>query len=199
MRAACGIESEAIYHPPPQAGKFHAGTSQPYVFFPSRIEHAKRQDLVVRAMAHVKARGHMVFAGEGGQADAVRTLAAKLGVEDRVRFLGRVSRDEMIALYAHAAAVCFPPLDEDYGYVTLEAMLARKPVVTCSDSGGPLEFVVDGETGYVTAPEPEALGAALDRLLRSGAIAQRLGAAGRARYDQLVRGWAPVVDTLLAM
>ena len=40
-----------------------------------------------------------------------------------------------------ALGVIFPPLDEDYGYVTLEAMLAAKPVITCTDSGGPLEFV----------------------------------------------------------
>ena len=44
----------------------------------------------------------------------------------------------------------FPPFDEDYGYVTLEAFLARKPVVTTTDAGGPLEFVEDGVTGLVT-------------------------------------------------
>ena len=59
----------------------------------------------------------------------------------------------------------FPPADEDYGYIALEAFLSKKPVVTCSDSGGPLEFVVDGENGRVVAPDGTALGAAVADLL----------------------------------
>ena len=46
----------------------------------------------------------------------------------------------------------YPPFDEDFGYVTLEAFLARKPVITCTDSGGPNEFVVDGVNGCVCGP-----------------------------------------------
>ena len=77
---------------------------------------------------------------------------------------------QLIALYAGALAVVFPPFDEDYGYVTLEAFLARKPVITTTDAGGPLEFVEDGVTGLVCAPTPEALGAAIARARRrSGA------------------------------
>jgi glycosyltransferase involved in cell wall biosynthesis len=64
----------------------------------------------------------------------MRQLAAKVGVHDRVRFLGSVTREELLALYANAAAT---------------AMLSSKPVTTCSDSGGPLEFVLHGETGVV--------------------------------------------------
>ncbi|HET7546295.1 MAG TPA: glycosyltransferase family 4 protein, partial [Usitatibacter sp.] len=147
MKTANGIDSTALYHPPPMADAHHAAGAQPYVFFPSRFEEAKRQALLVRAMAEVRAPGHAVFAGEGGQSGAVRELAERLGVADRVRFLGRVGSEELLALYASATAICFPPRDEDYGYVTLEAMLSSKPVITCTDSGGPLEFVVDGETG----------------------------------------------------
>ena len=52
----------------------------------------------------------------------------------------------------------YPPFDEDFGYVTLEAFLARKPVVTCTDSGGPNEFVVDGVNGFVCEPTPGGAG-----------------------------------------
>jgi glycosyltransferase involved in cell wall biosynthesis len=128
----------------------------------------------------------------------MRDLAARLGVEARVRFLGRVTREEMLALYANAAAVCFTPLDEDYGYVSLEAMLSSKPVITCHDSGGPLEFVQDGETGHVVAPDPEAIAAAVSTLLAQPSRAARMGRAGRARYAKLVPGWNHVVDMLLA-
>jgi glycosyltransferase involved in cell wall biosynthesis len=194
-----GIASEALYHPPPMAPRHYCEGAQPFVFFPSRVEHAKRQELVVRAMAHVKQAGFAVFAGEGGQVGAMRDLAERLGVAGRVRFLGRVDADEMLALYARAAAVVFTPLDEDYGYVTLEAMLSGKPVITCADSGGPLEFVLDGETGLVAEPEPEAVGRAIDALLAQPARAARMGRAGRERYAAVVPGWNVVVDRLLAM
>lgn len=197
LRQHSGIDSEPVYHPPPHAPMHFCSPAQPFVFFPSRIEHAKRQELVVRAMARVRARGFAVFAGEGGQMGAMRALALELGVADRVRFVGRVSREELLALYAAATMVCFTPLDEDYGYVTLEAMLSSKPVLTCSDSGGPLEFVVDGETGHVVAPQPEAIAEAIDRALSQPALAARMGRAGKARYERLVTGWDEVIGRLL--
>jgi glycosyltransferase involved in cell wall biosynthesis len=92
--------------------------------------------------------------------------------------------------------VWFGPLDEDYGYVTLEAMLSSKPVLTCRDSGGPLDFVVDGETGYVTAPEPEAIAERLSELAGDPIKAASMGHAGRERYDALEINWEAVVDRL---
>ena len=70
--------------------------------------------------------------------------------------------DRLIELYAGCRAVLFAPYQEDYGYVTLEAFLSRKPVITASDSGGTLEFVVDGVNGYVCDPTPDALAAAVE-------------------------------------
>lgn len=198
LRAANGIDSEPLYHPPPMADLHYGAAAQPYVFFPSRLEEAKRQELVVRAMQSVGRGRYAVFAGEGGQSGRLRELAATLGVADRVRFLGRVGREEMLALYANATAVCFTPFDEDYGYVTLEAMLSGKPVITCADSGGPLEFVVHGETGEVVAPQPGELAGAIERALADPARAARMGRAGRAHYRRLVPGWDHVVSRLLA-
>lgn len=192
-----GLDSEAVYHPPPAAGLLYSSSAQPYVFFPSRIEQAKRQELVLRAMKYVRAPGCAVFAGEGGQLGPLKELSESMGMAARVRFVGRVTRDEMLALYAHATAVCFTPFDEDYGYVTLEAMLSSKPVITCSDSGGPLEFVEDGETGLVVVPEPVAVAGAIDQLLSQPSRALRMGRAGRAHYAELVPGWDLVVDKLL--
>jgi len=198
LAEANGIASEPLYHPPPHAPDHYRAEAQPFVFFPSRVEDAKRQELVVRAMARVRASGFAAFAGEGGQTGRLLELAATLGVSDRVRFLGRVTREEMLALYARATAVCFTPFDEDYGYVTLEAMLSSKPVITCSDSGGPLEFVLPGETGEVVAPEPAEVARAIDALLSDPARAARLGRAGREHYSRCIPGWEHVVGKLLA-
>jgi glycosyltransferase involved in cell wall biosynthesis len=125
-------------------------------------------------------------------------LARRLGVEGRVELLGRVSDAEKVHLYARSLAVVYPPLDEDYGYVTLEAMLASKPVVTCTDSGGPLEFVKDRATGLVVAPSAEALARALDEIWENREVAGRWGRAGRAAYSDLGIGWPRVMEKLTA-
>jgi glycosyltransferase involved in cell wall biosynthesis len=113
-----------------------------------------------------------------------------------VDFRGAVSDDDLLSLYATCGAVVFTPADEDYGYVALEAFLSRKPVVTCRDSGGPLEFVTDGVSGLVAEPSGQAVGEATDRLLADPALASRLGDAG---YER-VRGitWQSAVSSLLA-
>ncbi len=67
----------------------------------------------------------------------------------------------LIELLAGARALLFTPFEEDYGYVTLEAFLARKPVITTTDAGGPLEFVEDGVNGLVAAPSPAAVADAI--------------------------------------
>ncbi len=89
----------------------------------------------------------------------------------------------------------YVPFDEDFGYVTVEAFLSRKPVVTASDSGGPLEFVEDGASGFVAAPEPRALADAIDRLWRlSETELREMGAAAAPRVASI--NWDTVVDRL---
>ena len=89
----------------------------------------------------------------------------------------------------------YPPYDEDFGYVTLEAFLAKKPVVTATDSGGPNEFVVDDVNGFVRAPEPEALADAINRL---AADRRRAAAFGDAGYDARAQvTWDGVIEKLV--
>lgn len=196
LREYNGIESTPLYHPPPLAGRLYAGEPEPFVFVPSRLEGLKRQDLLIRAMARVKAPVVALLAGGGGQEPAMRRLIAKHDLDDRVALLGEVDEATMLACYARCRAVFFGPRDEDYGYVTLEAMLAQKPVITCSDSGGPLEFVVDGETGLVVEPQPDAVAGAIERLARAPERAAGMGKAGLARYRDLNVSWDAVVETL---
>ena len=101
-------------------------------------------------------------------------------------------------MYAHALGVVFVPRDEDLGYITLEAMYAAKPVITCTDSGGPLEFVLPGQTGWVTEPTPEALAEAIEALWANKARSAAMGQAGRERVQSLGLSWDRVVETLCA-
>ena len=110
-------------------------------------------------------------------------------------FAGEASADRLVELYAGARAVVYAPFDEDYGYVTLEAFLSAKPVITASDSGGTLEFVRDGENGFVCAPEPSEIGQAMARLAADLDLARRLGESGLARATQVT--WDGVVEQLV--
>ncbi len=192
-----GLASTPIYNPPALAERIYTLPAEDYVFFPSRLEELKRQSLLIEAMRYVRSPVVALLGGAGGRLHAYEALIAQHGLGDRVRLLGALTDDELCAFYAAALAVFYGPRDEDYGYVTLEAMLAAKPVLTCTDSGGPLEFVVDGETGFVVEPRPQAVAEAIDRLHADKARARALGDAGRARYHALDISWQRVLTTLL--
>ena len=198
LREFCGVDSEAVYHPPADAGQFYHAEAKPFIFAPSRIETLKRQELLLEAMTHVESAVVALFAGIGGQYGRLGERVVELGLSDRVRLLGQVSPAELRAFYAHSLGVFFGPRDEDYGYVTLEAMLSAKPVITCTDSGGPLEFVEDNVSGRVVPPEPRAVAAAIDALCANRRLAAAMGRTGRERYDALGLSWSTVVEKLLA-
>jgi glycosyltransferase involved in cell wall biosynthesis len=190
-----GLTAEPLYHPPPHASLLKAGPMGDYVLSVGRLELNKRVDLIVRAMASADRSVRLVVAGEGPQRPHLEALAASAGVADRVTWTGRVDAQQLVDLYAGALAIVFPPFDEDYGYITLEAFLSRKPVITTTDAGGPLEFVDDGETGLVTAPEPEAIGAAISRLHADRRLAAALGDSGYDRARAI--SWDGVIERLV--
>ncbi len=201
LRRFNGIASQPLYHPPPHAGSFRNAPAEDFLLCPGRINESKRQDLVVAGLELCREPVRVVFTGapdSDDYASGLRQRCARNGLGDRVLWRGRVAEAEKIELYARCLGVVVPPLDEDYGYVTLEAMLSAKPVLTVSDSGGPLDFVEDGETGLVSEPEPRAMAEAMDQLWRDRARARDLGQLGRTRYDSLGLDWSGVVARLLA-
>jgi glycosyltransferase involved in cell wall biosynthesis len=191
-----GLQAEPLYHPPRLAPRLVSGPYTDYVLSVGRIESVKRVDLLVSAMAQVDPPLRLVVAGDGTQRANVEALAAQLGVADRIVFLGSVQDDALVELYRDALAVAYPPYDEDFGYVTLEAFLARRPVITATDSGGPNEFVIDGVNGFVCAPEPDAFAAAINRLAASREKAKALGDAGYERAAQVT--WDGVIEKLIS-
>lgn len=194
------ISSEPLYHRSPLTDALLAmEPAEPgdYVLFPSRMEPLKRQWLAVEAMRYVRSDVRLVLVGAGPDEPALRERVRRAGLERRVAFEIGVPDERLAHLYLGALAVYYGPYDEDYGYVTLEGFAARRPVVTLADSGGPLEFVADGETGLVVPPEPRAIAEAFDRLHADRATARRLGEAGRAVLRSTVPPWPEVVARLL--
>ncbi|BAU12753.1 glycosyltransferase [Leptolyngbya sp. NIES-3755] len=191
------IDSIPLYHPPEFAEAFYTKPAEPYIFFPSRLETLKRQDLLIQAMRFVRSPMVALLGGEGGQQPYLESLIEQHGLQQKVRLLGRLTDTEKLSFYAHCLGVFFAPYNEDYGYVTLEAMLSRKPVITCIDAGEPVEFVVNGQTGWIVEPEPKAIAEKIDQLYDQQAIAKEMGVAGHDRYHALDISWSNVVQKLI--
>jgi len=183
-------------HPPPRAAdRFHSGAYGDYLLYAGRLERIKRVELALEALARSASGARLRIAGTGSLEADLRRRAETLGVADRVDFLGFVAVDDLLELYAGCRGAFYTPEDEDYGYVTVESFLSRKPVITATDAGGPLEFVADGVNGYVAAPEPGALADAVDRLFSlSEARLREMGEAGHGRVASIT--WDAVVDRL---
>ena len=190
------IPSEPLYPPPPQRAYRCDGYGD-YIFAVSRLAPLKRLSLLIEALAHPDAAGiQCLIAGEGEERPALEHAIVTRGLSSRVKLIGRVDDRQMLEHLAKCRAVCFPPYDEDYGFVTVEAFASRKPVVTCSDSGGPAELVIDNVNGKVCAPRPAALAVALRELMNDPGAAERMGQAGLDTVSAMT--WSGAVRRLLS-
>jgi glycosyltransferase involved in cell wall biosynthesis len=195
LAADFDIAAEVVLPPPPPR-PYRCEAYGDYIFAVSRLSPLKRLDLLFRALAEPRAcRVRAVVAGDGESRAALESLAARLGISDRISLLGRVSDGTLLDHLARCRAVCFPPLGEDYGFVTVEAFASHKAVITCTDSGGPAELVRHAETGMVSDPTPESLADAIARVMDDVALAERLGAAAHAWVARL--SWPDVIRRLV--
>lgn len=191
-----GLASTPLYHPPLLAPKLAPGEYGDYVLSVARLERNKRVDLIVRALPHLPSHLRLVIVGDGSHRKFIERDAEQLGVRDRVTFAGAVNDDDLVRLYRDALCLVYVPFDEDYGLATLEGFLAEKPVITASDSGGTLEFVRDGENGFVVTPDPGAIAAAVVRLDADRARAAAFGQHGR--HTAAAISWDSVIERLVS-
>jgi len=195
LRRFNGLDSAPLYPPSRYAGRLRAGPYGDYILSDARLDAAKRLDLLLRALARTEHPIRCVLISTGPDRAQLEQLAADLGLGERVQFRGYVPDAELIDLYAEARAVYYAPFDEDYGFTTVQALAAARPVITTSDAGGVLEFVEDGANGFVATPEPQAIAARLDALATDAAVAARLGAAGPACVAEIT--WERVAAELV--
>lgn len=191
-----GLTAKVVHPPPPLDGQFYASDYGDYVLTIARLDELKRTEHLIYAISLTRSPVRCLVAGDGPDRRALQRLAAKLGVDHRVVFLGSVSDNDLLRLYSEALAVFYAPLDEDYGFVTVEAMKSARPVLTYSDSGGVLEFVQDGITGFVTSSgDTGAMAERIDSLYQSKADAKRIGENARDRVTKLT--WDNALYALL--
>jgi len=154
----------------------------PIVLFVGRLRYYKGLDYLLQAMRDVGAT--LLVAGTGAMEGAWRTLAANLGLADRAVFLGDVPDEELPAYYSACEVFVLPAShrSEAFGLVQLEAMAARRPVVSTELGTGTSFVNVHGETGLVVPPrDPGALASAISSLLRDPDRRRAMGEAGGRR------------------
>ncbi len=184
------IDSEVL-HPPLSREGFYCNEYN-YIFTASRLHRWKRIELIIKAMKHIRSDIKLKIAGGGEDENRLRALARG---DNRIEFLGIVGDEELLRLYSNALVVPFVPMREDYGYITLEAMASRKPVITCTDSGEPTYFVKEFKTGFAVEPAPEAIAEKIDYFIQNPEDAKRMGAAG---HDLIkVITWENVISKLV--
>jgi glycosyltransferase involved in cell wall biosynthesis len=193
LRQSTGLEAEVLPHPP-QDLDYRCESYEPFVLSVGRLDPLKRIDLLLEAAA-LEPRLRVVIAGEGPDRTRLEALGDSLGLGVRARFTGAVPAGELARLYATCRAVYYAPVDEDFGMVPYEAFRSRKPVVTATDSGGPLEIVVDRATGRVVEPAAPALAAAFAALLDDEQAARAYGDAGNAAVAGVT--WDAAIARLL--
>lgn len=195
-----GIQATALYHPPLNYEKLCYESNGDYMFYASRINTIKRQRLLVEAARYFKSGARVVIAGGGVQEeiDYINHLIEKYDLNDRVKMAGFISEADKLHYYANCLAVYFGAYNEDYGYITLEAFFAEKPVIVHKDSGGPLEFVEDGKNGFVVDDDPKQIAEKVDYLYEHRRETRAMGRYGKQSLIDKHMNWDYVIDQLLA-
>ena len=163
-----------------QRSDFNLPVGVPVMLAAGRLHRNKAFDVLLQAMKHT-GNAHLLLAGDGGDARELESLAHKLGVAGRVRFLGW--RTDMADLMASADMLVCPSRIEPLGNVVIEAWARNLPVVAAA-AAGPGWLIEDGIDGLLApVDDSDLLAEAIVRLTGDPALAPRLVAAGRKKFE----------------
>lgn len=190
-----GLEAQHLYPPLPREGEYFSDdTYEDYVLSVGRLNAMKRVRLLVEAFKYTKSPARCLLVGEGPDRPEIEKTIREHRLEEKVVLKGHLPWGDVLKLYSRAMGVYFAPVDEDYGYITIEAFTSERPVLTATDSGGSLEFVRSEENGFVLPPKPQAFAEAIDRLWYDRNLARRMGREGKACVAGIT--WQNAIATL---
>ncbi|MGI6680160.1 MAG: glycosyltransferase family 4 protein [Bdellovibrionota bacterium] len=199
-----GIKAHVLYPPLTLGNRYYTKNQDNYILSIGRICSIKRVDMLIEALPFIKSDIKIKVAGsfdEQATESYLKNIIEKHNLSSRVEFLGRISDEALLEELANALAVYYAPLDEDYGYVTLEAFASSKPVITASDSGGSLEFVKDKENGLIVDPTPKGVAESIEYLVANKNEAKRMGENANRLVKELgltSESWDNVITSLLS-
>ncbi|MEO0145045.1 MAG: glycosyltransferase family 4 protein [candidate division WOR-3 bacterium] len=195
-----GIDSEVIYPPLVEKEVFYCDSYEDFIFFPSRLTPLKRHELAIEAMEYVKAPITLIIAGEvedKNYLNKLENLIFKKKLNNKVKIFKNLSKREIIEFYAKCLAVIFPSYKEDYGYITLEAMYSHKAVITCTDSGGPTEFIKHGVNGFIINPDKNFLAETIEKMYKDKKKTIEMGRLAYKKISSLDISWQRVIEKFI--
>ena len=179
-----------VIYPPSNLTSFK-NESYKYFFTVSRLDEAKRIRIIIEAYLKADVNMPLKIAGTG---PLMRELQELSKDDSKIEFLGFISDKELIDYYANAFAVIFIPYEEDYGLVTIEAMMSEKAVITFTDSGGVKEFVEDSKTGFISKPSIELLKENIEKANEYVKLVIEMGQTGKKRVENIT--WENTFNSL---
>ncbi len=197
-----GVDAALANRPPKQdleSLKAHYGLRSPLILVVANDKPHKNLDLVLRAY-HLAVRRHripgqLVFVGGVDAGSRLRVRAQRLGLDERVRFLGRIPRGHLHALYHVAAVLLHVSLYEGFGLPVLEAMCVGLPIVT--SNLGAMRELGEGAARLVNPLEVDEVAEAVERVLVDDALRRRMVEAGHRRAENL--SWGRTVEETVAV
>lgn len=193
------IKASTLMPPLPLGNRYKSGQKGDYILSVGRICSIKRVDYLIKALPMIDDRLKVKIVGVPDEPKIESYLnneIEKHHLWHRVEFLGRVSEDKLLDLFSNAHSIYYAPFDEDYGFVTLEALASSKPVVTCNDSGGVLEFIKHEHNGLVAEPREGAIAEQFNRLLHEPGLYDKLQPNTASSFS--ISNWQEVVEKLTA-
>lgn len=192
------MPSEVVYPPLLNDSQFFCNSYGDYIYYSSRICHHKRQWLAVEAMKYTKTPVRLVITGKtesNNDRNKIESIIKSNHLESKVTIVDAwITEEEKVKYLSNCLAAVYIPYDEDsYGYPSLEAHHSNKAVISCTDSGGTDELIIDGYNGYLTESSPEALAEVFDRLYENRRLAEKMGNNGKQRINELNISWDYVI------
>jgi glycosyltransferase involved in cell wall biosynthesis len=157
----------------------------------------KGHEILLRVLPRIQratgASVRLTIVGDGNDLNRLKAMATKLGVDDSVSFLGRVSDEILVELYQHCGVFCMPALTgvdsdgnwfgEGFGIVYIQAAACARPVIASKEGGAP-ETIIDGKSGIVVDPSDEdELVSAICRVLGDESLSRAMGLRGRSLVE----------------
>ena len=195
-----GVQSTVLEPPLPLEDRYRSSdNTEPYILSVGRLCSIKRVDLLLKALPMIDSDLGLRIVGTADEPQIEAYLQSEIrkhSITHRVRMLGRVSDEELLSLYASALAVYYAPFDEDYGFVTLESLESGVPVLSATDSGSVLDYVVNDKNGLLVEPTPEAIAQGFNRIYREKDFYSQLRNFIRSQ-PLCTPDWGNVIDSLL--
>lgn len=148
LAISCGIDASRFINNTPTSNK------DPRVLFVGRLDYEKRLDILIHAIHQISREIDVTLeiVGNGGERDALKKLSKELGIENRVKFLGFVSEEDLPKAYERATVFAMPSIAELQSIATMEAMASGRPVIAANAMALP-HLVHSGDNGYLYEPE----------------------------------------------